>query len=104
MNSMGRDLRPGEIVMIGAEYTDRQDRRFRCERGSGMQRHTLGRALFGSWVIDPDEPIVITYRVMNDGVQVGTRTEVDTSTTRLEGYMISRQETRKLRRATRSKH
>jgi hypothetical protein len=69
-----------------------------------MKAGTMGRALFGSWVIDPDEPIVTTYRVMDkDGMQVGTRTEVSPWTTRLEGYMISLQETRKLRRATRSK-
>ena len=66
-----------------------------------MKAGTMGRALFGSWVIDPDEPIVTRYRVMDkDGVQVGTRTKVSPWSTRLESYMICPQETPKLRRAT----
>jgi hypothetical protein len=74
MNNLGRDIQVGEIVVISAEYTDRQDRRFRCEGGFGMLANTMGTALMGVWHSDPKE----------------------SARTRLEGDMIDRRETERL--------
>jgi hypothetical protein len=79
MNNLGRDIQDGEIVVISAEYTDRTDRRFRCEGGFGMQAATMGTALMGVWFIDPEE----------------------SARTRLEGDMIDRHETERLQRKIR---
>jgi hypothetical protein len=79
MNTLGRDIQAGEIVVIGAEYTDRKDRRFRCEGGFGMLASTMGTALMGVWHIDPEE----------------------SARTRLEGDMIDRQATERLQHAIR---
>lgn len=61
MNSLERDIVPGEVVIVGAGHTPIgrvADRRFKCYAGFGLSAATAGRMIVGRWMSD-EEPAAI---------------------------------------------
>ena len=55
MNTLGRSIEKGEVVILDKNYFDasiHSDLRFRCDAGYGMHNFTAGTALFGVFLID----------------------------------------------------
>ena len=60
MNTLDRDITPGEIVVVAKTSRHAQaregDRRFRCRSGFGMFSATAGSAIFGEWLDGTGDP------------------------------------------------
>ncbi len=53
MNSLQRDIRPGEVVIVSAYYAppeQQADRRFKCYAGAGLDAKSFGRRIVGRWL------------------------------------------------------
>lgn len=63
-NSLGRNINPGEVVMMKAEYFQPGiDLRFRCKTGFGLLSLTSGGGIVGEWVEDGVKDRVEGYMI-----------------------------------------
>lgn len=57
-NALNINLKPGEVVILNkSDYSPQfwGDLRFECQSGFGMQASTIGRAIFGKWLVDGEQ-------------------------------------------------
>lgn len=62
MNSLGIDLRPGDVILVKG-YNDPTGQ-FRVLGGFGTSPHTSGRAIYGNWLSDGTEDRVEGHEVV----------------------------------------
>ena len=64
MNNLGMDLE-GKTVILSPEYCkgDEEARKFKCEGGFGCHNFTIGRAIYGYFVLDGERCRVEGYMV-----------------------------------------
>ena len=70
-NSLGRDIKSGEAVVMSAEHYvgNREQRVFICQNGFGMLDETRGGKIFGYWLFDNEEDQVRGEEISKEETQ-----------------------------------